>query len=299
MPSLASWIKAARLRTLPLALASIFMGGGLALSQESFNYLAVICAALTTLFLQILSNFANDYGDFTSGVDNRKRVGPTRSVQSGAISSKQMKAAIVVFSVIALINGLVLIFAVSQVTAVAKMVFVALGLMAILAAILYTVGNNPYGYKGFGEVFVFLFFGIVAVGGTFYLSVGFWEWPVLLPASAMGLLSAGVLNINNMRDIENDIANNKRTIASRLGLDRARTFQAALILIPFPLLLLYLFIGSRNLIGLGFLIVLPLFLADLIDIKKSKCEKFLDPFLRKLAIKTLLLTVVYIILINI
>jgi 1,4-dihydroxy-2-naphthoate octaprenyltransferase len=299
MPTLVSWIKAARLRTLPLAFSSVLMGGGIAFSDESFNHLAFVFAALTAFLLQILSNFANDYGDFASGVDNSKRVGPTRTVQSGAITSQQMKAAIFLFSVLSLATGLVLLFVVSEVSLMARMVFVGLGFMAILAAILYTVGSNPYGYKGFGEVFVFLFFGVLGVGGTFFLSAGYWKWSVLLPAFAMGLLSAGVLNINNMRDIENDIVNSKRTIATRIGLEKAKVFQAALVLLPFFLLFLFLHIEGLELISYGFLIVLPLFVGDLIAIQKSEGGKLLDPFLRKLAIKTLLLALVYIVLINV
>ena len=274
------------------------MGAGIAYTHESFNLLALVFAALTAFILQILSNFANDYGDFASGVDNSKRVGPTRTVQSGAITSQQMKAAIILFSVLSLASGLILLFVISEVSFWARMVFVGLGFMAILAAILYTVGRNPYGYKGFGEVFVFLFFGLLGVGGTFFLSVGYWNWSVLLPAFSIGLLSAGVLNINNMRDIDNDIANNKLTIATRIGLERAKAFQSFLVLFPFLLLFFFLQLEGLNLISFGFLLILPLFIADLIEIRKSEGGKSLDPFLRKLAIKTLLLVMVYIVLVN-
>ncbi len=299
MSQISSWIKAARLRTLPLAFSSILMGGGLALFHNGFNLFVVILALLTAFLLQVLSNFANDYGDFASGVDNGKRVGPTRAVQSGALTSRQMKSAIFLFSVLSLASGLVMIFVVSEIPIVARVVFVGLGLLSILAAILYTVGKNPYGYRGLGEVFVFLFFGVLGVGGTFFLSVGHWNWSVLLPAMAIGLLAAGVLNINNMRDIENDLASNKRTIATRIGLNKAKKFQASVVLLPFLFLLLFVSVEGLKFFSHGFLIVFPLFFGDILAIKKSEGGTALDPFLSRLSMKTFILTVIFVVMINV
>lgn len=299
MATITSWIKAARLRTLPLALSSIAMGGVVASQHYKFNVLAVIMAAVTTLFLQILSNLANDYGDSSTGIDNDKRVGPKRTVQTGEISKSAMKRAIILFSFLSLGSGLILIFVATNLGIITSLIFILLGLGAIVAAIKYTVGRNPYGYIGLGDLFVFLFFGLLAVMGTFYLATGQWNPLVLLPASAMGMLSTGVLNLNNMRDIENDRMNHKNTLVVKLGLQKALVYHFLLILLPFVLLTLYLLLSGSSPLSYLFLLTIPLFSIDLVSISRIKGGAPLDPFLRKLALKTLLLTVVFGIFLNI
>ncbi len=299
MASIKSWIKAARLRTLPLAMASVAMGGMVAATNDRFNLKAVLVATLTTLLLQILSNLANDYGDWRSGIDNDKRLGPKRTVQTGEISHKEMKMAIWLLSVLALASGLLLIFWATSLSFKASAIFILLGLAAIVAAIKYTVGKNPYGYIGLGDLFVFLFFGLLGVGGTWFLATTQWNALVLLPAAAMGLLSAGVLNLNNMRDLVNDRQNGKNTLVVKIGLRSAFVYHCIIVLLPFGLLSAFVLLSGVKTFVLLFLVVLPLFVADLVRIKNSYGGASLDPFLRKLALKTLLLTIIFGILINI
>jgi len=298
MASFKSWIKAARLRTLPLALASVAMGGLVAATHSEFNLKAVVMTAITALFLQILSNLANDLGDSRKGVDNEKRVGPRRTVQSGEISPASMKKAIVLVAFLALISGLLLIFWAASISVKTSAIFVLLGLGAIVAAIKYTVGKNPYGYVGLGDLFVFLFFGLLGVAGTWFLATQSWNWIILLPSAAMGLFSAGVLNLNNMRDIENDKRNGKNTLAVKLGLEKAFIYHCLLVLLPFVLLSVFVLLIKADARVFLFVITLPLFLVDLVRINNSFGGASLDPFLRKLALKTLLLTIVFGALIN-
>lgn len=293
MATIKSWVHAARLRTLPLALASIAMGGFVAAGDAGFSLLPVFLAGLTTLLLQILSNFANDLGDAQSGIDNHRRIGPSRMVQTGAISHTEMKGAVMFVSALALVSGLLLVFVAPSVNISGKLAMIAFGLAAIAAAIKYTIGSKPYGYIGFGDLFVFLFFGWLAVAGTFYLATGHFEYQILLPASASGLLSAGVLNINNMRDMASDRFSGKRTLVVAMGYSKALFYHAFLTLIPFALLAIYVNVRGLPLHTYGFLLLLPLFVYDLIKIFKSSGYENLDPFLKRLALKTLLLTVVF------
>ena len=293
MAKFSSWVKAARPRTLPLALASIALGGFIAAPNLNFNLSAVLMAGLTTLLLQILSNFANDYGDFSKGTDDHKRIGPKRTVQNGEITALEMKAAMLITSFLALLSGLVLLFGVVQLPLVETVVFILLGLAAIVAAIKYTTGKNPYGYAGLGDLFVFIFFGLIAVSGTYFLATLTWNLDVLLPAAALGMLSTGVLNLNNIRDFSNDKEKGKKTIVVKLGVEVAIGYHYLLVLMPFVFLVIYNILENKAITSFLFLLLLPLFLFDLRIIRKLKNTAELDPFLRKLALKTLLLTFVY------
>lgn len=226
--SLRIWFDAARPKTLPLALVSIFTGSALAFSSGHFSLPIALLALLTATLLQILSNLANDYGDAVKGTDNEKRLGPIRAIQSGEVSLADMKRAIVVNIALTIIAGLALVFyALDSLESI--LAFIGLGVLAMMAAIAYTVGNKPYGYVGLGDLSVFLFFGLLGVSGTYFLHTGHIEWSLFLPSLGCGLMAVAVLNVNNMRDIENDAECGKRTVAVRLGQQRAKTYHFLLL----------------------------------------------------------------------
>ncbi|ARC93283.1 1,4-dihydroxy-2-naphthoate polyprenyltransferase [Vibrio coralliilyticus] len=226
--SLCIWLDAARPKTLPLALVSILTGSVLAYSTHQFSWMIAILAFLTATLLQILSNLANDYGDAVKGTDNDKRLGPMRAIQSGAVTQADMKQAIVINIILTMLAGLALVFyALDSLQSI--LAFIGLGVLAIVAAIAYTVGNKPYGYVGLGDVSVFIFFGLLGVAGTFFLHTGIVAPLLVLPAIGCGLLAVAVLNINNMRDIENDEECGKRTVAVRLGQKNAKHYHTMLL----------------------------------------------------------------------
>ncbi|WP_217511231.1 1,4-dihydroxy-2-naphthoate polyprenyltransferase [Vibrio metschnikovii] len=226
--SLRIWVDAARPKTLPLALVSILTGSVLAFSVGSWSWPVTGLALLTATLLQILSNLANDYGDALKGTDNEQRLGPMRAIQSGAVSLADMKQAMIINVLLTIVSGLALVFyALDSAQSIAA--FLALGVLAILAAIAYTVGNKPYGYVGLGDVSVFIFFGLLGVSGSYFLHTGQIEWRLLLPSLGCGLLAVSVLNINNMRDIENDALCGKRTVVVRLGQQRAKIYHLLLL----------------------------------------------------------------------
>lgn len=226
--SLRIWFDAARPKTLPLALVSIFTGSALAFSSGHLSLPIALLALLTATLLQILSNLANDYGDAVKGTDNEKRLGPMRAIQSGEVSLADMKRAIVINIALTIIAGLALVFyALDSLESI--LVFIGLGVLAMMAAIAYTVGNKPYGYVGLGDLSVFLFFGLLGVSGTYFLHTGHIEWSLFLPSLGCGLMAVAVLNVNNMRDIENDAECGKRTVPVRLGQQRAKTYHFLLL----------------------------------------------------------------------
>ncbi len=293
MSKLKTWISAFRLRTLPLALSTVMMGGFIAYDVSGYSLNVVILSIITTLLLQILSNLANDYGDGTRGTDNENRLGPERAVQSGIISPGSMKTAIIIFSLLSLFSGLALIRTSLHENFLTGLVFLLFGISAITAAIKYTVGRSAYGYSGLGDLFVFIFFGIIAVCGTYYLATLQINFLVLLPASTMGLLSTGVLNLNNMRDMDNDKLSGKHTIAMKLGYSKARKYHYLLITVSMALLPVYSLLTSQSLFSYFYIIIYPLFINDLVKISNVKNKRNLDPYLKKLAISTLLLTMLF------
>lgn len=297
---ISKWIEAFRLRTLPLALASIVMGGFLALENHRFNAFIFILACVTTLFLQILSNLANDYGDSVNGVDNSNRVGPLRSVQSGSISRFSMKVAVIAFIALSLISGIGLIaLAFGNAFNITAFIFFMIGCGAIVAAIKYTVGRNPYGYIGFGDFFVFLFFGLVGVCGSYFLMVHEFHILIILPAAAVGLLSSAVLNLNNLRDHVNDKASGKITLVVKFGFKNGKIYHWFLLFIPFLLLAVYATIHFSTFWNFIFLAALPLQIGNFVRVWKNSEPQLLDIELKRMALLTILVVFLFGIGINI
>ncbi len=224
-------MEAMRLRTLPLSLAGIVMGSGLAAYDGAFRWDIFLLAVLTAVSYQILSNLANDYGDGVKGTD-RQRQGPRRAVASGLIPAKQMKKAVIINALISVLLTWILLKTALTVSTVFYVYFI-LGMLAVLAAVKYTVGSGAYGYRGLGDLFVLIFFGLVAVAGSYYLYTRHWDNRILLPSFAIGFLSVMVLNINNMRDYKNDLKAGKKTIPVYIGMSNAAKYQRALLVLAF------------------------------------------------------------------
>lgn len=294
MASISAWIISFRLHTLPLALSTTLMGSFLAAYYYQFNVAVFFAVLLTTLFLQILSNLANDYGDTQSGVDNTERVGPQRSLQTGAITASQMKKAIVIFVLLALVSGIYLIWIGTRgLTLGYGLWLLVLGIAAIIAAMKYTMGKNPYGYSGFGDIFVFWFFGFVGVLGTFFLHTHFIAVKECLPAVAMGCFSTGVLNLNNLRDRVNDAACGKHTMVVKLGLRRAQYYHFMLLSIGMLAAVIYTFLAEASFFKWIYLISFVGIIRSILVVFKNKDPKDLYPELKKLSISTLIFTILF------
>ncbi|NNE77680.1 MAG: 1,4-dihydroxy-2-naphthoate octaprenyltransferase, partial [Pricia sp.] len=218
MTKLVSWLKAARLRTLPLSVSGVLVGTALANYYGSNNHLIFMLALLTTVGFQVTSNFANDYGDGVKGIDNMDRIGPKRALQSGLLSKLELKRGIVLSVLINIVLVIALVYAAFGFQNLFYMaLFLILGAASIWAAIKYTIGKTAYGYKGLGDVFVFLFFGLLAVLGSLFLYTKSLTALSVLPAITIGLLSVGVLNLNNLRDYESDKKAGKNTLIVNMG----------------------------------------------------------------------------------
>lgn len=288
------WIQAARLRTLPLSVSGIILGSFYAMSQSMFNWKIVIFALSTTLGLQVLSNFANDYGDGIKGADNEDRVGPQRAIQSGAISPIAMKNAMILTAVLTMISAMILIyFSFKDTNYVYSLSYLILGALAVASAIRYTVGNTAYGYRGYGDVFVFVFFGLVSTMGIYFMFAKSLEngYLLLLPASAIGLLSVGVLNLNNMRDELSDRKVNKNTIVVKIGGAKAKIYHYFLVITAMVLVLIFAFLNDFHFDQYIFVVAYFPMISHLITVYKNKDTRKLDPELKKLAISTFLLSV--------
>jgi 1,4-dihydroxy-2-naphthoate octaprenyltransferase len=285
------WIEAARLRTLPLSVSGIILGSFYAMSQSYFNWKIFFLAIATTLGLQILSNFANDYGDGVKGTDNDDRIGPKRAIQSGVISAKQMKKAVVLTAYITLILAVLLIyFSFKKEYLIYSLLFLGLGIVAILAAIRYTVGKSAYGYRGLGDVFVFVFFGWVSTLGTYFLYTKSWDWQLLLPATAIGFLSAAVLNLNNMRDEVSDKKSNKNTLVVKIGGKLAKKYHFFLVSSAIVLFLLFGIFQNFAFDQYIYCIVFLPLMSHLMRVFKIQDPKYLDPELKKLALSTFIIS---------
>ena len=296
------WVEAARLRTLPLSVSGIIVGSMFALAYpttdvltptEVFNWQLFGFALLTTLGLQVLSNFANDYGDGIKGTDNEDRIGPKRAIQSGVISPEAMKRAIIITSVLTFISALLLIyFAFGEAYIWYSILFIVLGLLAIASAIRYTVVNTAYGYRGFGDFFVFVFFGLVSTLGVNFLYSKEVDYRLILPAIAIGFLSVGVLNLNNMRDEASDRKAGKNTIVVKIGGEKAKKYHYFLVISAMVLVLVFAFLKDFNFDQYIFVVAYFPLTSHLITVYRNKEPRALDPELKKLALSTFLLSII-------
>src|SRR5690606_3524005 len=287
-------IEAARLRTLPLSVSGILVGSAIAFTEGFFNPYIFILALVTTVGFQVLSNFANDYGDGVKGTDNADRVGPMRALQSGVISAKEMLYAMVVTTILTLIVAVALIYiSFGGEQLLLSLLFFILGVAAVAAAIKYTVGNSAYGYHGYGDLFVFIFFGMVSVIGSYFLYAKKLEWDLLLPAISIGLLSVGVLNLNNMRDVKSDSKSNKNTMVVKLGLVKAKRYHTVIIMIALVSATLFLCLNFRHWSNVIFLISFVPIILHLNRVRSNKEESLLDPELKKLSLSTFLFAVLF------
>ncbi|WP_028663992.1 1,4-dihydroxy-2-naphthoate polyprenyltransferase [Runella zeae] len=289
-----SWLEAARLRTLPLALSSILMGCFLAAAHGKFSWIIAILSVTTTILLQVLSNFANDYGDAVNGKDTEARQGPKRAVQSGAITPEAMKKAVILFSLLSLVSGIGLLYeALKDATWHTFVAFLVLGILAIIAAITYTAGKRPYGYVGLGDLSVLIFFGWVGVLGVYYLHTQTLDWTLLLPATSCGLFAVGVLNINNIRDIESDTLTGKRSVPVRIGREKAVIYHWSLLSIAMLCSVLYLAFQSATLVQWLFVLSFPLFIRNGWAVSHLTNPRELDPYLKQMALSTLLFVLLF------
>ena len=296
------WIKAARLRTLPLSISGIIMGSFIARwkllqNGETWDITIFALALLVTLLYQVLSNYANDYGDGVKGTD-KNRIGEAeqRAVASGKISASQMRNAVILFALLSLVATFYLLYKAFFPNFINEFyTFIGLGVACILAAIGYTVGKKPYGYLGLGDIMVFIFFGLVSVCGSYFLFTKSFDWDILLPASAIGLLSAAVLNLNNMRDIENDEKSGKKTLALRLGFKNAMIYEMIILVLPPILVLMYMMINHLQEQGKYYAFIFFVTVFPLMSLRRKimavKEPKELDPFLKQVGIITLLMSV--------
>ena len=285
-----AWISALRLRTLPLSISGIIVGTGMSAIYDRWNPLIFIFALLTTVSFQILSNLANDLGDTLKGTDNKHRVGPTRSVQSGLISEGEMLLAIIIAVVVSFISaGLLIYFSAPNLNQDAIYLYSGLAILSVVAAITYTMGKTAYGYRGLGDVMVFIFFGLVSVIGVFGLyGIGIdFEWLVLFPAISIGLWSCAVLNLNNLRDIENDRRSGKRTLIVRLGYERGKLYHAFLVVTGFVSWLITIVMLATVNYSIFFALIPPIILLTHVQTVFNADEpRSLDPELKKVALLT-------------
>ena len=294
MGKINSWISAARLRTLPLSVSGIIVGTTIAVSEGVFSITIFSLALATTLGLQVLSNFANDYGDGVKGTDNEDRVGPQRAIQSGLISQKEMFQGIVITAIVTLLFAVLLIYAAfGKENLGYALFFFLLGVGAIAAAIKYTVGKSAYGYRGLGDVFVFIFFGLVAVYGSYFLYAHQWNWLVILPSFSIGFLSMGVLNLNNMRDRISDEKAGKNTLVVKLGAKNAKNYHYALILGAILCLVLFTVLTLESVNDFLYLPAIIPLIMHLKRVVENENATLLDPELKILALSTFATAVLF------
>ncbi len=299
MGSLKTWVQAARLRTLPLSLSGIIVGTGLAIEQGFFDLWIFILALLTTIGFQITSNFANDYGDGVKGTDNEDRIGPARVLQSGLLSRQTLKKGIFVSIGITLAIAVALLYRAFGTDYILLFgIFLLLSALSIWAAVRYTVGTNPYGYMGLGDLFVFLFFGLLGVLGSMFLYTKAVHWDAILPAVSIGLLCVGVLNLNNLRDVHSDKKSGKNTLVVKMGFAMGKWYHFVLIIVALLSFLAYIWLEKTKLAHTYYLLAFVPIIIHLVKVMKTKDPKNLDGELKKLALSTFLLSILYCIAVN-
>jgi len=292
MSKLKPWLSAFRLRTLPLSVSGIIIGTCFAFYSGNYNTAIFVLAILTTVALQILSNLANDYGDGVKGTDNNERQGPERAIQSGSITPAQMLEAIKVNILIVIVLSLLLIYmSFGQGNLLYSLLFIVLAGLSIYAAINYTMGSKAYGYRGLGDVFVFIFFGLVSVMGSYFLYANKIDHNVVLPSISLGLLSVGVLNLNNMRDIDSDILSNKITLAVKLGKQRSKTYHLVLIFGAILVSLVFTILYYTSPLNFLFFVAYIPLIIHAKKISKAKTASDFDSQLKVLALTTFLFSV--------
>lgn len=293
MSKFKTWVGAARLRTLPLSVSGIIVGTTIASINGHFDPYIFFLALLTTVGFQITSNFANDYGDGVKGTDNKDRVGPTRALQSGLLGRAELKKGIWISIVVNLLLVICLLYkAFLPVYPLYALLFTVLGLLSIWAAIRYTVGEQAYGYKGLGDLFVFLFFGLLSVLGSMFLYTKTLIFMAVFPAMGIGLLSTAVLNLNNLRDSNSDRNSGKNTLIVKIGYAKGRIYHYTLVALAFLCMLAFnlqyrswaAYINLLAFIPIGF---------HLISVAKAESPAKLDPELKKLALSTFLLALLF------
>ncbi|PVX51791.1 1,4-dihydroxy-2-naphthoate prenyltransferase [Balneicella halophila] len=289
-----AWIRSFRLRTLPLSSAGAILGAGLAFRDGNFSWFIAILCLVTVLLLQILANMANDLGDAEKGTDNEYRAGPLRSVQSGIISPKEMRIGIVICIIMILASGLSLLFYSFNTINYAFIGILLLGLAGIGAAIKYTVGRKAYGYYGLGDLFVFFFFGWIPVCIAYIVQTVDWNWEILLPGLTVGLLSVAVLNLNNLRDFKNDKLCNKKTLVVNIGVYNSKIYHTILLGMALLSAVFYTILTYQCTYQLLYLLVFIPLTIHLIRVWKTKQIKDLDPELKKVALSTVFLVVLWI-----
>lgn len=293
MSSIKNLIYASRLRTLPLACSCAIVAGAMAYYVAAFDGIIFSLSLLTIVLLQVLSNFANDLGDSQKGTDNEHRIGPERAVQKGLISMQKMDQYVKILTGLAFLSGLILLYF-SNMLLWQKMLFIALGIAAIAAAKFYTMGKMAYGYRGYGDVFVFLFFGIVGVVGSLFLYIHVVNLAALLPAVGVGLLSVAVLHLNNMRDVVNDLQSGKMTLAIRLGHENSKLYFLFLIVGGifswgfFPMTQTWVHVFSY-IYYIGFI---PLFYVLFIFLKIKEAAQY-DKLMKPLALSVFLISLLF------
>ncbi|MFD0836372.1 1,4-dihydroxy-2-naphthoate octaprenyltransferase [Mariniflexile aquimaris] len=292
MKNISIWITTMRLRTLPLSISGIILASCFAAYNSLFDWKVCVLAILTTLSFQILSNLANDYGDGVKGTDNKDRIGPERAIQSGKISPEDMFSAIKINVLISIVLAFLLVFTAFGVKYFyLTLIFFVLGLACIIAAIRYTVGKNAYGYNGLGDIFVFLFFGLLSVIGCYVLYAKTVDHVVFLPACTIGFLSAAVLNLNNMRDIVSDKKSQKITLAVKLGIDNAKKYHVALVVLAIVLSTLFAILYYTSPFNLIFMVTYIPLIVHIRTVIKNTDSKLLDPELKKVAFTTVILAI--------
>jgi len=281
------WISAFRLRTLPLSVSGIVIASCMAYYNGFFEISIFVLALLVTISLQVLSNLANDYGDGIKGTDNEDRIGPERAIQSGNITPFEMFNAIKINILIVIFLTFLLIYsAFSTLHFLYSFLYFTLAIVCIYSAVKYTVGTTAYGYRGLGDIVVFIFFGIISVIATYFLFSRQLDHILIFPACILGLLSVGVLNLNNMRDIENDKASNKITIAVKLGVKKAKIYHSVLIILAIILSIIFAVLYYRSFSNFIFMIVFIPLIKHVITINKIEDPRLFDPQLKVLALST-------------